>query len=337
MSRSSSISSATWFELTGQAGNDRFEGSVRYSWLAVTAFLFTAVAVILPAMGEEPAGQPQTSTLQIALDRNGFGVGLIDGRTGPKTQAALADYEAAYGLSAEAAISALGRRAGSPPFKDYVITTQDIARVGTAPTDWIEASKSGRMACESLLEVLSEQFHSSEAFLVSLNPGISSWDADAAGKTIRVPNVSRPRALPVATRLVIDCSLFRLRAYDTNDQMVASFPCSIARDIAKTPTGDIHLTTFAANPTYVFDPANYPESPQARKVGRRLVIPAGPNCPVGDYWIGINAPGFGIHGTPHPETIGRRESHGCFRLTNWDIVRLARMVRPGTPVEVKGL
>ena len=41
---------------------------------------------------------------------------------------------------------------------------------------------------------------------------------------------------------------------------------------------------------------------------------------------------FGIHGTPEPTTVGRTASHGCVRLTNWDALKLAGMVKPGTNV-----
>lgn len=307
------------------------------SWLACLAILLPAEFSVLPAAAEPLSCRPSTAALQVALDRNGFGVGLIDGRLGRKTHAALADFETASGITGSAALSTLTGGVRSVALKTYVVITQDLCEVGTAPADWVEASKAPCMACESLIEVLSERFHSSEAFLAELNPDITAWDAGAVGKTIKVPNVDSRKSAPKAERLAIDCSRFRLRAYDAGNRLVASFPCSVARDPARAPTGTLHITTFAANPIYVFDPGNYPESPQARKVGRRLIIPAGPNCPVGDYWIGINATGFGIHGTPHPETIGRRESHGCFRLTNWDIVRLSRMVKPGTPVEVTGL
>ncbi|MCX7887857.1 MAG: L,D-transpeptidase, partial [Verrucomicrobiae bacterium] len=70
-----------------------------------------------------------------------------------------------------------------------------------------------------------------------------------------------------------------------------------------------------------------------RRYGK-LIIPPGPNNPVGTAWIGLSKPGYGIHGTPHPEDIGRTESHGCFRLANWNAERLARIIEIGTPVEI---
>ena len=50
-------------------------------------------------------------------------------------------------------------------------------------------------------------------------------------------------------------------------------------------------------------------------------------------WIDLSAPSYGIHGTPNPDAISKTQSHGCVRLTNWDVMKLAGMVRRGTPVE----
>ena len=67
----------------------------------------------------------------------------------------------------------------------------------------------------------------------------------------------------------------------------------------------------------------------------RARIAAGPNNPVGLVWIQIDKEHFGLHGTPEPSQIGRTQSHGCVRLTNWDVVRLASLVEEGTPVTLR--
>lgn len=274
-----------------------------------------------------------TAVVQVALDRAGFGVGFIDNREGGKTRAALADYRAATGTgAAEARARLLGGR--EPPFRFHGVSTQDLQQVGVTPTDWLEASQCARLACESLEEWLSERYHARPAFLRELNPQIADWNRVPPGTRLLVPNVQTERRLPAASSVAIDCAAFRLRAYDADGRLVASFPCSIASDLTRVPAGDLRTAAFAPDPVYVFDPANYPESPRAREIGRKLVLPPGPNSPVGAYWIGLNLPGFGIHGTRHPESIGSRESHGCFRLTNWDVVTLARMLRTGIPVTV---
>ena len=53
---------------------------------------------------------------------------------------------------------------------------------------------------------------------------------------------------------------------------------------------------------------------------------------MGVVWIDISKEHYGLHGTPEPGQIGHSESHGCVRLTNWDALTLAAMVKKGTPV-----
>lgn len=276
------------------------------------------------------------AALQTALDRNGLGVGFIDGKDGPRTHYAFVDFRKKSGLSDRKARETLVSN-DVPVTTLYTITQGDLASVGSAPADWQEAAGVPTMTYGSLDEVLSEKFHVSGPFLKRLNPRIINWDENLLGSQVVVPNINGTVSRGAATRLEIDCRTYRLRAYDTDDTLIASFPCSIARDLAHVPKGDLRIASFAPNPNYTFDPANFPESTRAREIGRKLILPPGPRNPVGVYWITLSAPGFGIHGTPHPETIGRRESHGCFRMTNWDIVTLAGMVSAGTPVSVVGL
>ena len=125
-----------------------------------------------------------------------------------------------------------------------------------------------------------------------------------------------------------------IRAFDAEDRVIAHFPCSIAAKQEKRPVGTLMVVNVALNPNYTFDPVNFPELDAQQKGYGKLVIPPGPNNPVGMAWIGLSKPGYGIHGTPHPEDIGKTESHGCFRLANWNAERLARMVEIGTPVEI---
>ena len=69
------------------------------------------------------------------------------------------------------------------------------------------------------------------------------------------------------------------------------------------------------------------------KTNRLFTVRPGPNNPVGLVWIDLTAPSYGVHGTPDPEKIGKTASHGCIRLTNWDVVDLAKIVRRGTMVQ----
>ncbi len=289
----------------------------------------------LPAAAKPPDALA-TAALQAALDRNGFGPGFVDGKDGARTFQAFRDYRKATGLSDRKAREALLSN-NIPVTIAYTITLEDVQLVGSAPSDWQAAAAVPSMAFESLDEALSEKFHVSRPFLRRLNFGITNWNDELIGSRVVIPNTAPVQNPLIAARIEIDCSTYRLRTFGTDDTLVASFPCSIARDLARIPTGELCIASFAPDPNYTFDPANFPESARAQEIGRKLILPPGPNNPVGVYWITLSQPGFGIHGTPHPETIGRRESHGCFRLTNWDIVTLAGMVETRTPVRIVGV
>jgi lipoprotein-anchoring transpeptidase ErfK/SrfK len=310
-------------------------------WFVVPASAGLRALSALAALGSltgssaQEAPPPPIVTLQVALDRNGFGVGPIDGVDGPRTQGALADYAQRVGLDPADAAARLAAEVPEP-LRTVRVEAADLAAVGTAPEDWLEASASPAMAFTSLAECLAERYHASPRCLERLNPGWTS-SAPAEGLALRVPDVTAVAPPGPAALLEIDCAAFRLRAYGEGGELLASFPCSTALDVTRIPTGELRVVSFAPNPIYVFDPANFPESARAQAIGRKLIIPAGPNNPVGVYWMTLSRPGFGLHGTSKPETIGRPESHGCFRLTNWDIVTLAALVRAGTPVRIVGV
>jgi lipoprotein-anchoring transpeptidase ErfK/SrfK len=126
-----------------------------------------------------------------------------------------------------------------------------------------------------------------------------------------------------------------LEAFDTETNLLTHFPCSIAANVEKRPVGELYVIVVAPNPNYTFDPELFPESPEAKTLDQKLIIPPGPNNPVGVAWIGLDKIGYGIHGTPVPEQVGRTESHGCFRLANWDAEYLSRLVWVGMPVLVE--
>jgi len=126
-----------------------------------------------------------------------------------------------------------------------------------------------------------------------------------------------------------------LEAFDAETNLLAHFPCSIAAHVEKRPVGELHVAVVAPNPNYTFDPELFPESPEAQQLNQKLILKPGPNNPVGVAWIGLDKTGYGIHGTPVPEQVGRTESHGCFRLANWDAEYLMQLVWLGMPVFVE--
>lgn len=306
-------------------------------WRAVlTWLLLLGTNAWLPAQEIRPAaldGAPfPVAQLQAALDRAGFGVGQIDNKLGAKTRQALADFAHATGL-AETDAKAELLAAPDPVFILHTVTPEEVATIGSAPDDWEAAANVPAMAYKSLLELLAEKNHASQTFLQQLNPAITTWSAALVGQDVTLPN-SRPatHVLPTVAQIQIDTHLYRLRAYDKTGQLVFSVPCSIARDRRKVPTGELRVTDVAMNPVYTFNPQNFaPDSP-ARKIGRKLIIPAGPNNPVGVCWLSLSLPGFGLHGTRRPETVGSMESGGCFRLANWDILTLAKSLGPAVTI-----
>ncbi|MFO7535342.1 MAG: L,D-transpeptidase [Kiritimatiellia bacterium] len=318
---------------------NRRAGLQFYAWTPAAA-LGLLVILACPLLGQEPillntVEEPwRVVSVQLLLARQGFSSGLMDNRSGARTRGALSDFMVARGLPDELAAWQALKKDNVPVFGSYVISESDLASLGRAPSDWEQASREPALAFESLPEMLSETFVISEPFLRAINPEVE-WNAATAGVRVVVLNWREPEPLRDVSRVEIDAARFRLRVFDTGDTVRLSFPCSVARDRSRIPEGELKMAVFAPNPDYTFNPANYPESARARAIGRSLILPPGPNNPVGVYWIGLNRPGFGIHGTPHPESIGSMESHGCFRLMNRDVLTLSRCVRSGLPVLIK--
>ncbi|HKQ48819.1 MAG TPA: L,D-transpeptidase [Phycisphaerae bacterium] len=291
----------------------------------------TAIAVLfltIPATG----GPLEAVGLQAALDRSGFSPGLIDGGPGAKTQAALEAFQRFKGLPATGQADAVTRAAlgydSQPAVTRYVISQVDAADVAPAPANWIAKSKVDRLRYTSLAALVAERGHCSRWLLGRLNPGMD-LDRLKAGDALVIPNVASSLRPPRAMRLDIDFDARTIRVIDKAGRTAALFHCSIAKHKWKRPSGPCKVVVVRRDPDYLFDPKMWPE---VKDVKRKLVIPPGPRSPVGLCWIGLSLDGFGIHGTPEPELIGKTGSHGCFRLTNWDALRLGEMVRAGTPV-----
>ena len=276
-----------------------------------------------------------TLSLQVTLDRLGFSPGMIDGRSGPQTRSAFMAWQTANEMPVTGGTTgpcALAELPAGVLFTNVTVSAEDLAQLGPAPKDWLERSKLPRMACETVKELLAERFHCRETLIQRLNPEVTNW---VAGVSVRLPNTLSEVA-PVRKAAKVRVFLVEkfIRAYDETGKVIAHFPCSIAAKEEKRPVGTLTVVNVALNPNYTFDPVNFPELDEQQKGYGKLVVPPGANNPVGTAWIGLSKAGYGIHGTPHPEDIGRTESHGCFRLANWNAERLARMVALGTPVEV---
>ena len=283
------------------------------------------------------AGAPSELSLaqclawQVALDRAGFSPGILDGRPGAKTELATREFQRIRRLPVTGKLDAATAQAlGADPAYAATwctITPADAGQVGHVPAGWAEKSKLSRLPYPSLDQLVAERYHCSRALLATLNPG-RDLGRLAPGDKLIVPLVGPRGEAPPADRLDVDTAAKVIRAF-AGDRLVGLFHCSIAAKHAKVPTRPASVTGITENPTYRFDPSMWPE---AKGIGHALIIPPGPRNPVGLCWIALSLSGYGIHGSPAPEMIGKTGSHGCFRMTNWDALRLAHMIKPGTPV-----
>jgi len=274
---------------------------------------------------------------QIALARRCISPGSIDAAIGSQTRAAISVFQTSENLSPTGKLDADTRAQlalDAPLLTDYTVTTDDLARLQPLGKTWLAKSQQSALDFETELELVAEKSHSHPLLIQKLNPSVN-WTNLAAGTVLKIPNLNYPAPSNKAAFVVIHLSERFLEAFDEQSNLLAHFPCSIAAKVGKRPVGELHVKDIAPHPNYTFDPAVFPESPEAQAIGHKLILPPGPNNPVGVAWISLDKPGYGIHGTPAPEQIGRTESHGCFRLANWDAEYLLRLVWVGLPVDVE--
>lgn len=275
---------------------------------------------------------------QLALDELGISSGSLDGKIGPQTRAAIRAYQADQKLPQTGDLDAVTKTnltLNSPPLTTYTVTSNDLARLQPVSKTWLGKSQQTALDYETILELVAEKSHSHPDLIRRLNPAVN-WADVAAGTVFRVPDVAYDDPADKAAFVRISLSGKTLEAFDADTNLMLHFPCSIAQRVEKRPVGELHVAVIVPNPNYTFDPDLFPESPEAKsQPGVKLIIPPGPNNPVGTVWIGLDKTGYGIHGTARPEDVGRTESHGCFRLANWNAERLMKLVWLGMPVYVE--
>jgi lipoprotein-anchoring transpeptidase ErfK/SrfK len=282
---------------------------------------------------------------QVALESADFSPGILDGHFKRKSTMALSEFAARYFPGATPFDLRVFNALKVDPddvVTTYTITDDDAAQVGgPLPEDWNGKARLDRLRYESLVDCIAEKFHCSRVLLETMNPGVKMGSLEP-GQTLNVPNL-RPFPTdnkPTVVKRYVEGSFVSvnlaekaIRIFDRENRELALFHCSVAKDKAKLPTRDTVVKAIAApNPNYTFDPRNWPE---VSNVSQVLTIPPGPRNPVGLAWVSLDLPGYGIHGTPKPELIGKTGSHGCFRLTNWDALKFAGMVKEGMLVRIE--
>lgn len=332
--------------------------------LLATAALLT-IGAAAPAEKASPIAKTAAAAkvdlailhVQVVLDKLGYSPGVLDGKRGESLKFALKDFQAARGLEPtgeidQATLAQLKRYEGWTPVKRLRLDEAALAGPYTPviPSDNVEKGKLPALAYRNPLEALAERFHTTPATLIALN----------SRETQLVPGsvVNFPNALPTsrdyqvkdgtgrdlmnrlnvtattakAERVEVDKSDGVLRAYDANDRVIFSSSATMGSKLDPLPLGRWKILSVAYNPPWKYQPAILKK---ADKSDPETLIKGGPNNPVGVVWIDLSKEHYGIHGTAEPQQIGRAESNGCVRLTNWDAARLSQMVGAGTEVIFK--
>jgi lipoprotein-anchoring transpeptidase ErfK/SrfK len=273
---------------------------------------------------------------QIALARRAISPGSIDAAIGSQTRSAIAAFQRSQQLAENTLLDTNTRTLltlEKPLLTNYIVTTNDLARLQPLGKTWLVKSEQTVLDYESILELVAEKAHAHPLLVQKLNPEVN-WTNVTAGTVLKIPDVVYPEPDGKAAFIVIHLSEKYLEAIGSETNLLAHFPCSIAARVEKRPVGELHVIVVAPNPNYTVNPELFPESAELQELGHKLILPPGPNNPVGVAWIGLDKPGYGMHGTPAPEQVGRTESHGCFRLANWDAEYLLRLAWVGLPVKV---
>lgn len=287
---------------------------------------------------------------QVLLDAAGFSPGVIDGKKGMSLTQAITGFQQSRGLDMTGQLDGPTRQAllenARPSTVNVKLGPDDVRStyIYPLPKDPAKQEKLPFLGYRNMLEKVAERYHTTPGTVVALN---GPQALIGLGQTLRLPNVipashdysgvqgkgatvmnllNVDARQPEGRSILVDKSDGVLKVLDANDKLVAQFPVTMGSTHDPLPVGDWKVTTYAFMPPFHYQPDLFWD---AKDTATEHMLPAGPNGPVGVAWLDLTKEHYGIHGTPSPETIGRAESHGCIRMTNWDVMRLARMMKPG--------
>jgi lipoprotein-anchoring transpeptidase ErfK/SrfK len=265
-------------------------------------------------------------------------------------------------------VSGLDLKSIEPVFLTYTVTDADVQSVGELPESVPAQAKVKSLPYASVVEAIAEKFHTDVDFIGELNPKIGK--PIKAGDQLTVPNVEpfelsavkglqpgsevaaneiedaedapEPKAngkkervdeatAAPTTSVKIDTRTNMLTVHE-GEKLLAAYPVTIGSERTVSPLGDWKVRGVAKNPNFRYDQSMLNKGERSDHF---YMLPPGPNNPVGVLWIALNKKGIGLHGTSDPDSIGRSASHGCVRLANWDVVRLAGKIKAGVPVQIR--
>jgi len=299
------------------------------SWAPLAADSLTAAQRAVP-VGPNSHGA-NVLRAEVLLDRAHFSPGEIDGTYGGNVRQAIRGFQKltqlpVTGVIDRATWAALDTDA-APVLASYTVSAADAAGpYKPVPASMAAKAKLGALSYANAAEALGEKFHCSPALLHSLNPGKAF---DHAGVQLVVPNVGAGHPLPKAAKILVSSVDGTLTLLDATGTPFAQFPASTGSTHDPLPVGRWQVLGVVSRPVYQYNPHLFWD---AKAGDARATVPAGPNNPVGLVWIQLSKEHYGIHGTPEPANIGKTQSHGCIRLTNWDVLAVGQAVGRGVAV-----
>jgi lipoprotein-anchoring transpeptidase ErfK/SrfK len=261
-------------------------------------------------------------------------------------------------------ITGLDLASVDPVFIPYTVTEANLQNIGPLPKKPAQQAKLKFLPYHDPADAIAEKFHSDIHFLEQLNPG--KLKTIKAGDQLMVPNVEpfelasvkgiKPgseissqaanetedqpdaqaetsgenRGATANVAIKIDTKANTLEVHE-GEKLIAAYPVTVGSTRTASPIGEWKVRRITKMPTFRYDKEMLKHG---QRSGNFYLLPPGPRNPIGVMWIALNKKGIGIHGTNEPGSIGRAASHGCIRLANWDVVRLATKIKPGDNVSI---
>jgi lipoprotein-anchoring transpeptidase ErfK/SrfK len=288
-------------------------------------------------------------------------VALYRESQGKHLQAPLSQPQAKRNVSPD--VNGLDLGSVEPVFVPYTVTEADLQSVGPLPGNVAAKAKLKFLPYRDPADAIAEKFHCDIHFLEQLNPG--KLKGIKAGDQLMVPNVEpfelasvkdiqpgsetasqaanevedQPETqasipgesgAPRNVSIKVDTKTNTLGVFEA-EKLIAAYPITVGSAHTTSPIGDWKVRGIAKLPRFRYDKEMLEHGERS---GNFYMLPPGPRNPVGVMWIALNKKGIGIHGTDDPGSIGRAVSHGCIRLANRDVVRLATKIKQGDNVSI---